>query len=247
MGYDKYSKITTNMNYRTIPNSHFWSDLNEIINAFDFNSPNKEYLIIGLKNTIEHGYELKSINNVNANILKTSVFSSIDEIVEYVKSDLYDEKNFYIMLNTTIALGYNLTNGLKMQRRDVYKRIDEERNYQDQRWHGCVPDKEKAIAEWLNYIEYHLEKAKERVYNHSSDEALAELRKIAALAVRAMEIHGCPERIPAKISTSNGGIAIGYSAGMDVSGTNGVFVGRHAGLNGLENPDGCCGIYEDDK
>ena len=65
MGYDKYSKITTNMNYRTIPNSHFWSDLNEIINAFDFNSPNKEYLIIGLKNTIEHGYELKSINNVS--------------------------------------------------------------------------------------------------------------------------------------------------------------------------------------
>lgn len=234
----------TNMNYRTIPNSHFWSDLNQVI---EFNPPNKEYLIVGLNNSIKNGYKLKPIKNVDVNFLKTSMFSSINEIIEYVKSDLYNEKKFYIMLNTTITLGYNLTNGLKMQRCDVYKCIDEERNYQDQRWHDCVPDKEKAIAEWLNYIEYHLEKGKERVYHQSSDEALAELRKIAALAVRAMEIHGCPERIPLKISTSNGGIGIGYSAGMDISGTNGVFVGRHAGLNGLENPDGCCGIYEDDK
>lgn len=244
MGYSKYSELNiSNNNLQVVPNGHFWTDLNQLIAAFDVNPPDKEYMIIGLNNTIKNGYELKPKKEIDAKALDSLVFTSIEDVIEYLKSEIYDEKKFYIMLNTTIALGYNLTNGLKMQRRDVYKRIDEERNYQDQRWHGCVPDKEKAIAEWLNYIEYHLEKGKERVYHQSSDEALAELRKIAALAVRAMEIHGCPERIPAKISTSN----IGYSAGMDVSGTNGVFVGRHAGLNGLENPDGCCGIYKDDK
>ena len=203
MGYDKYSKIVTNMNYRTIPNSHFWSDLNEIINAFDFNPPDKEYLLTSFSNTIKNGYKLKSIKNINTDSVKSLPFSSIEEMIEYIKGDIYNEKNFYIMLNTTVNLGFNLTNGLKLQRIEVYNRINGERNYQDIRWHGCVPDEEKAIAEWLNYIEYHLEKAKERVYDHSPDEALAELRKVAALAVRAMEIHGCPERIVPKISTAN--------------------------------------------
>ena len=86
-----------------------------------------------------------------------------------------------------------------MKRNDVYKRIDGERDYQDLRWSGDlrvgdVPDEEKPVAEWINYIEYHLSKAKDCNYHLKTNDALAELRKVAALAVRAMEIHGTPER-----------------------------------------------------
>jgi hypothetical protein len=86
-----------------------------------------------------------------------------------------------------------------MERKDVYKCIDGERDYQDWRWNtkqrpDNVSDEEKPVAEWLNYIEYHLSKAKVENYRLNHLAVLAELRKVAALAVRALEIHGCPER-----------------------------------------------------
>jgi hypothetical protein len=86
-----------------------------------------------------------------------------------------------------------------MERHDVYKCIDSERKYQDMRWNtdlreDQIPDEDKPVAEWLNYIEYHLSKAKNENYHLNKESALDELRKVAALAVRAMEIHGCPER-----------------------------------------------------
>lgn len=247
MGYSEHSKApksiidafnekkyTASSNYmQVVPNSHFWTDLNQLVAAFDVNSPDKEYLLIGLNNTIKRRYKLKSMKEIDTKALDSLVFTSIEKIVEYVKSEIYNEKNFYIMLNATITLGYNLTNELKMLRPEIYKRIDGERDYQDIRWHGCVPDEEKAIAEWLNYIEYHLEKAKERIYHLKPEEALAELRKIAALAVRAMEIHGCPERIMVENSTH---LINRTDTPLSIKTTT----------DGIKpNPDGCCGIYDE--
>lgn len=105
-----------------------------------------------------------------------------------------------ILYNLSILMnGLNLTNGLKMERQDVYKLIDGERNYQDNTWItrstlDSTPDEEKDAAEWINYIEYHISKAKERVYHLDTQGALAEIRKVTALGVRTMEIHGAPER-----------------------------------------------------
>lgn len=87
-----------------------------------------------------------------------------------------------------------------MERTEIYKRINGERDYQDANWGtrrqlDGTPDEEKPVAEWINYIEYHLTKAKERIYHLDTESATHELRKIAALAIRAMEIHGCPERV----------------------------------------------------
>jgi hypothetical protein len=87
----------------------------------------------------------------------------------------------------------------KMERADVYKLIDGERDYQDWRWteeirKDRVPDEEKRPAEWLNYIKYHLEQGEISNYMLSKEQTMSEIRKIAALAVRAIEIHGCPER-----------------------------------------------------
>jgi hypothetical protein len=212
---------------RIIPNSHFWTDLNQILQTIKYAIEREkheaekvmnvvyvgepitsEYFVIGLKNSIEHGYKLKQGEKPDNgkyydgeylhDLPLYKSFESIDEMIEYAESRIFTMENYYNLINGTIKNGLNLTNGLKMEREHVYKRIDAERKYQDlvgksgQR--GNTPDEEKPVAEWLNYIEYHLSKAKDCNYHLNKEDALAELRKVAALTVRAMEIHGCPER-----------------------------------------------------
>ena len=87
-----------------------------------------------------------------------------------------------------------------MERQEVYNRINGERDYQDWRWdegerEDRVLDEEKSPAEWLNYIKYHLEQGEISNYMLNKQDTMAEIRKIAALAVRAIEIHGCPRRV----------------------------------------------------
>ena len=86
-----------------------------------------------------------------------------------------------------------------MEKQEVYNRINGELNYQDlkqteRNFLDGVSDEEKPVAEWLNYIEFHLEKAKGCNYHLKKQLALAEIRKVAALSVKALMIHGCPER-----------------------------------------------------
>jgi len=219
-------KTTINVNYmQTIPNSHFWTDLRQIVSQIEYESQRKiresnveeneysvyidepltkEYLLIGLNNSKKHGYEIKQIKDIDLDQLNNQFFPSIDNMISYINKYYNDEQiqinHFINMLNTTINIGLNLTNGLKMERQKIYKYIDGERDYQDIRWNtnlkeDDIPDTEKPIAEWLNYIEYHLDKAKDSNYHLDKEGSLAEIRKITALAVRCMEIHGCPERI----------------------------------------------------
>lgn len=87
-----------------------------------------------------------------------------------------------------------------MERKEVYRKVDGERDYQDLKWGDRmeldgVKDAEKPVSEWINYMEYHLAKAKNTIYHLNKDDALAEIRKVTAIGVRGMEIHGCPERI----------------------------------------------------
>jgi hypothetical protein len=199
----------TNINYmQTVPNSYWWTDLNQILQHSKYLKDGvgnvepltPEYLLIGLNNSIKHGYKIKQVKNLDLNQPNHKIFISIDKMIDYLNNEFPNEEEFCEIINTTINVGLNLTNGLKMERREVYKRVDGERNYQDMRWNtnlreGDVPDEEKPVAEWLNYIEYHLSKAKDENYHLNKEASLAELRKITALAVRCLEIHGCPERI----------------------------------------------------
>lgn len=86
-----------------------------------------------------------------------------------------------------------------MERIHVYQILDGERDYQDDKWTeknelNGIPDAGKSVSEWLGFIEYHINKAKTCVYNIDQLGALAEIRKITALGVKAMEALDCPER-----------------------------------------------------
>ena len=82
-----------------------------------------------------------------------------------------------------------------MKRKDVYKLIDEEREYQEEKW---GPDKYNSIEAWLIYIEDYLNVAKHSVTKSTNlidyEIAKCNLRKIAAMAVCAMEQHDIMSR-----------------------------------------------------
>ena len=209
------------INYvHTVPDSHFWTDLKQLVNILEFDinwrstkeekedlmlSVNtyklltKEHLIIGLKNSLKNGYEIKKVD-YNVTVHNGNSFFSIDDIIFYIQSNKFLMKIFIEHIKNTLKFGYNLKHIKKMERKDVYDRLDTERDYQDLRWStrrtaDGTPDEEKPPAEWINYMEYHLSKAKDAVYHLQTDDALAEVRKVAALAVRCLELYGCPERM----------------------------------------------------
>ena len=83
-----------------------------------------------------------------------------------------------------------------MKREDVYKLIDSEREYQINKWntpsndpHLQVFDDSKwALNDWIIFIERYIQEAKSRTgYPESQKNSI---RKIAALAVAALEYNG---------------------------------------------------------
>lgn len=82
-----------------------------------------------------------------------------------------------------------------MERSEVYKVIDTERDYQEQRWiESEIQDHE--IASFILYMEHHLYEARKTASTQSPEtEALQHLRKVVALGVKCFEVHGVPERI----------------------------------------------------
>ena len=83
---------------------------------------------------------------------------------------------------------------MRATRARVYEIIDGERDYQDMRWKGH----QHSDAEWLVYINHYVTKGFAHVSTEVDNKnALACIRKIAGLAVAAMEQLGAPERAPA--------------------------------------------------
>lgn len=211
------------------PNSHFWTDLEQLVHCIQFDNNwhatkaerekqmkntnyivvdaykplTREYVLIGLKNSLKNGYDLKFNNNDLTEVPLAIDFKTVQEIIDYIEihnNDDFNMNGFLNMIQHKINDGYNLTNNIKMGKNEVYKVIDDELHYQDLRWvprrkANGTPDETKPTAEWINYMEFHLTKAKEAVYYLKDEEALAEIRKVTALGVRALMIHGCPERI----------------------------------------------------
>jgi len=85
-----------------------------------------------------------------------------------------------------------------MERTEVYRRLDNERQYQDtirkENERETRNDNEKSVAEFILYMENKLNEAKDRIYNLNQECALDSLRKVTALGIAAGEAFGFPER-----------------------------------------------------
>ena len=85
-----------------------------------------------------------------------------------------------------------------MTREEVFKLIDEERMFQDNMW-GDTYDKQWAPSDWLIFIDWYLDEARNGLRGCDSVEdgrtkQMDNIRKIAALAVAAMENNDTPAR-----------------------------------------------------
>lgn len=189
-----------------VPNSHSYGSLGNILVEYEYRQKHtkkltKKYMLIGLRNTLKRKYEIRIIGDANMDYKNNKpVFTCVQDIITYIESENYHLKKFIKIIQNTLNGGHDLKCKRKMERKEVYECIDTERQYQDLRWSprreaNDTPDESKPPAEWINYIEFHLNKAKEEVYYLRDDTALAEVRKVAALAVRCLELFGCPERV----------------------------------------------------
>lgn len=80
-----------------------------------------------------------------------------------------------------------------MKREDVYKLIDAEREYQNNQSRP-KSDAETTAGEWVIYIQHQLHLAHENIYHLREQDAMENIRKIAGLAVAAMEHIETPGR-----------------------------------------------------
>lgn len=87
---------------------------------------------------------------------------------------------------------------MKMTRQEVYNLIDHERAYQDGRWGGPEHDATHDVFEWISFISDRADMALRPFRTAQSAEhrefCRVTLRKIAALAVAGLEVHGAPDR-----------------------------------------------------
>jgi len=85
-------------------------------------------------------------------------------------------------------------------RKQVYKAIDSERAYQDQRWNESTTTTEgkHTVTEWLVYIQDYAAEALHIVSREAdpaaSEKALHIIRKVGGMAVACMEQQGAPVR-----------------------------------------------------
>lgn len=87
-----------------------------------------------------------------------------------------------------------------MNRQDIYKIIDGERDYQNSRWNANTTTTEgkHSVLEFLVYMRDYIEEAMHFSTRNSDPSAqeftLNSVRKVAALAVSCMEQHGVTPR-----------------------------------------------------
>ena len=202
---------------RVVPNSHSFESLQNIITHATFRSEEitLDYLITGFKNTLERGIDLVFDHESMTEAPPLYYFANIEGILHNLaikkEEDDFNLEKFLDLIVSTLRNGFDLKhkNIKEMKKEEVYNRVDGELDYQELRWvvrrdANGTPDESKPPAEWLSYIRKHVRLADDAIYNLDDEEAMAQFRKIAGLAVRAMTIHGCPEReIPEELLNAN--------------------------------------------
>lgn len=82
-----------------------------------------------------------------------------------------------------------------MQREEIYKILDGERDYQEDRWGGEDHNRKHEIASWILYMEHYLTQARE-IASMNGDETLAldKIRGVVAMGIACFEIYGVSAR-----------------------------------------------------
>lgn len=83
---------------------------------------------------------------------------------------------------------------MKLKREEVYDIINEERKYQDNKWGGILHDESHSLSDWLTYIRKYLTDADNGLFINDEKKILSAIRKLTALGVVVMELHGVPKR-----------------------------------------------------
>lgn len=82
----------------------------------------------------------------------------------------------------------------KLDRQEVFSILNEERDYQDEKWGGAPHDSDHSVSDWLIYMRIYLTEAENAVYKSNPDDAMKAIRKITAMGIAAMESKGCKRR-----------------------------------------------------
>lgn len=82
-----------------------------------------------------------------------------------------------------------------MNRAEVYRRIDSERDYQDRLPGSRTDGRPHTVGDYVTMLQhYQNELVREWTMNPGDYRALDVIRKIAGIAVHCMEDHGAPSR-----------------------------------------------------
>lgn len=82
-----------------------------------------------------------------------------------------------------------------MNRNDVYKVLDKERDFQDMIASGWENKGVPSVGEELLIMEHYMQLAREAwVCRKGSEPCLKQMRKVCAMAIRCFENYGVPER-----------------------------------------------------
>lgn len=102
---------------------------------------------------------------------------------------------------------------MSSSRSEVFQAVSGERDYQEIRWRRDITKHNHTMTEYLVFIDTYVQLAKVAVtMEKDEDGARPILRKIAALAVAALEAHGTSERdgFPGqRVLISDGGLSSG--------------------------------------
>jgi hypothetical protein len=74
-----------------------------------------------------------------------------------------------------------------MNRKEIYALIDQERNYQDEKWGGPDHDLNHTIGDWLLFIEKFLNRAKQNYIKGDGTQTGKNVIQIASLCVALLE------------------------------------------------------------
>ena len=85
-----------------------------------------------------------------------------------------------------------------MKREEVYRALDSERDYQDQKWGNTLREGKHTPTEFMVYMQDYLLEAMKIISRmadpEASEKAMHIIRKITAMGVACGEQHGMPDR-----------------------------------------------------